>query len=751
MTAFQNKGFDIGLVIAQALGYIRHGRLMVATACIGILAGMVYYVYSIPLFEARGLVYVRAHGSPLSIADVPETVESRVVNRAIIQEFTSKRNLLETAKRMKIVGADGAWADLVEAVPYVSVSDLDSSHLEVVIQARNPEVVRSFISGMIDEFQRQQQVSWRQYRDNALERYAEELKALDAKAREGVKQLSALERDGKIAETSLRQTRLNELPKDLIISRELVQKMDDVQKRIDSTPEIGKASADLLPLPKVIEELSLLTNFEKERDVKIGDVIRRPTAGGGTPLISAGGPKMFAEVVVQPGMVDSLQPWQKLEKERRILESNILELGKQYLPEHALMKQVSENLESNERALRAELSFSRQRFQLEHEHYRRKLATLEAQLPDYHDVNERLNIDNQAYSDIEKQKTLWDKAREHLAEKLAVITFDEQRDWLEMAFQGHVSLRDDIPISPNKAKLVYLSLLLALGLSIGSATLMNVVNATASTLPQLEAVTGLKGVGIVPHTSPELLEDICRSPAIGSKVPNFLLENFRLIRSHIILHPASASRRNQVVMVTSARPSEGKTSIAANLAWAFQSMGARTLLIDCDLRRGRVHHFTGLPNEPGLTPLLQAKCSLRDAIEKTPSPLLDVIPRGPIVIGTTDLLVQAVFHDLITRLRGDYDQIILDTPPVLGLSETTSLQKVVDGVLMVVRAEKTPRKDVFDAATLLRKAGAHFYGLVLNDLDLNRTANYYNYYYYSSTYYEELEGSDEVTALPEPS
>ncbi len=751
MNSTQNNGFDLGIIVSRSLAYFRHVRLMVATGCIGVLAGMVFYVYTIPLYEARGLVYLRAHGSPVSVADVPETMESRTISRSFIQEFTSKRNLLETAKRMKIVGPNGTWADVLDAVPAVTVSELDSSHIEVAVQARSPEVLHSFISAMVDEFREQQQTSWRQYRDDALQRYADELKALDAKGREGMKQLSALEREGKMAETSLRQTRLNELPKDLIISRELVQKMGEIQKRIDSTPEIGEASADLLPLPKVIEELSLLTTFEKERDVKIGDVVRRPTATGGSPLISAGGPKMSAEVVVQPGMVDPLQPWQKLEKDRRILEGSLLELGKQYLPEHALMKKVNEDLESNERALRAELSFSRQRFQLEHEHYRRKLATLEAQLPDYHNVNERLSLDNQAYSDLEKQNTLWDKAREHLAEKLAVITFAEQRDWLEIAFQGHVSLRDKIPISPNKSKLALLSFFLALGLSIGTATVVNILDASASTLPQLEAVTGLKGVGIVPHTTAELLEDICRSPAIGSKVPNFLLENFRLMRSHILLNPASSSRRNQVVMVTSARASEGKTSIACNLAWAFQSIGGRTLLIDCDLRRGRVHHFTKLPNEIGLTPLLLGKCTLQEAIEKTPLPLLDVIPRGHIIIGTTDLLVQAIFHDLITKLRGEYDHIILDTPPVLGLSETTSLQKVVDGVLMVVRAEKTPRKDVLDAVTLLRKAGAYFYGLVLNDLDLNKTANYYNYYYYSSTYYDDLEAPADEAALPEAS
>jgi len=738
MNPAQKKGFDVGMFVSKMLTYARHGRLMVAAACLGILAGLVYYVYTIPLYEAKGLVYVRSHGSPVTSADVPETLEARGLSQALISEFSSKRNMIETAKNMKLIGDGGTWADVLESIPAISVSPLDSSHIEVTVQARQPEVLRTFIGNLVNQYLKQQQSSWQQYRDEALDRYAAELKVLQEKARDGLKQLSTFEREEKISEASMEQTRLNELPKNLILTRELVQKMDVLAMKMIARPGGGTNPPQEIPLPQVLEELSLLATFEKEKDVKIGDVVRRPTLGGSAPLMSIGAPKLSAEVIVQPGMVESLQPWQKLEKERRILEDNQRELSKQYLPGHVVMKKVIEDLETNERALRAELSTLRQRFTLEHEHCRVKLIAYEAQLADYHKLNEQLSLNSQTYADIEKEKALWDKAREHLAEKLAVVTFSEQRNWVEMAFKGHTSLRDEIPVSPNKTKLMIMALMLALGLSIGSATLVNLLDGTASTLQQIESITGVKGIGIVPHSDRQLLEDICRSPAIGAKVPNYLLENFRLMRSHILLYPG-ASKRHQVVMVTSARPSEGKTSIASNLAWAFQSMGSRTLLIDCDLRRGRVHAFTKLPNELGMSNLLQGHCTVKEAIEKTNSSLLDVIPRGPIAIGTTDLLVQSVFWSLIDKMRVEYDQIVLDTPPVLGLSETSSLQKAVDGVIMVVRAEKTYCKDVADAATLLRKSGAHFYGLVLNDLDLSRTSNYYNYYYYSSSYYDELE------------
>jgi capsular exopolysaccharide synthesis family protein len=739
MNAPQKKGFDLIAVTAQALQYVRHVRLMMAMGCLGILAGLVYYIYSTPLYQSKSLVYVRSFGSPVRMSDVPETVEAAGLNRQIVQEFSSRRNIIETAKRMGIVGPSATWEDVVYEIPKVYSETIDTAHLEVTVVARSPDAVHRFAEELVAEFRNQQEVTWAQYRDEALTRYAREVSALETKANEGLKQLAAFERDGKMTESSIEQTRLNELPKDLVITRETLQRMDTVKAKLDSMPTGSYGDASI---SKTLEELSLLSSFDKERDIKVGDMIRRPLAGSSSPVLAVPPPKLSTEIIVQPGMVESLLPWQKLEKDRRMIEDKLSEASKHYLPGHQIMKELNEQLETNERALRTELDVVRQRFDLEHENSRSKLALLEKRLPEYHKVNEELSHTSQTYADIEKDKDLWDKARDHIAEKLAVVTFSQDRNWVEMRFKGYISLRDDIPISPNKMRLVLISVLLAIGGAIGVPTVVNLANSSVSTLQQLEEVTGVKGVGIVPHTTKELLEDVCRSPSVGAKVPNYLLENFRLVRSHILLHPGR-NGRSQAVMCTSARPSEGKTSQAANLAWAFQSMGARTILIDCDLRRGRVHGVTDVSNKVGLTNLLLGQCTLDACIQKTSLPMLDVIPRGHISIGTTDILVQPIFAKLMEVLRSQYDQIILDAPPVLGLSETSSLQNVVDGVIYVVRAEVTSRKDVVDAVTILRKAGAHMFGIVLNDLDLDKVSNYYNYYYYSAAYYDDLEDSSD--------
>ena len=256
-------------------------------------------------------------------------------------------------------------------------------------------------------------------------------------------------------------------------------------------------------------------------------------------------------------------------------------------------------------------------------------------------------------------------------------------------------------------------------------------------MQEIEASTGLTGIGVVPNTDPKELDSIFRSAAIDSEVPNHLLEAFRIIRSQILIRP-NAQKLNQVIMVTSARPSEGKSTQAANLAWAFYSMGERTLLVDCDLRRGRIAKITGVRQAPGLTNLLVDKCSQEEAVCETQSELLNVLPRGPVIAGTTEILCQEKFHHMITEWRKQYDRIIIDSPPVLGLSETSSLQEVADGVVLVIRSEVTRVVDVTATVDQLRRSGAHFFGFVLNAVDLSKLTNYYYYYYYSPDYYGDF-------------
>jgi len=241
----------------------------------------------------------------------------------------------------------------------------------------------------------------------------------------------------------------------------------------------------------------------------------------------------------------------------------------------------------------------------------------------------------------------------------------------------------------------------------------------------------MRGLGVVPQT--ETTETFLTYEQDTSQ-KHGLVENFRVIRTNV-LSMGALSKPPHVVMVTSAMPKEGKTVVATNLAASFALTGAKTLLIDTDLRRGRLHRLFGYRKEPGLSNVLSGECALDDAFRPTAQENLTVLSAGRHLESGTELLGSANFAALLTGLRNRFERIVIDTPPVLGLSETSIMQNLVDGVLFVIWTGRTPVRGVQSAIETLRANGANFYGFVLNRLDLNATQNYYQYYYYSYDYY----------------
>jgi polysaccharide biosynthesis transport protein len=198
------------------------------------------------------------------------------------------------------------------------------------------------------------------------------------------------------------------------------------------------------------------------------------------------------------------------------------------------------------------------------------------------------------------------------------------------------------------------------------------------------------------------------------------------------------------VMVASSIPREGKSMVATNLAAAFANLGEKTLLIDADLRRGKIHRGFNTSASPGLSNVLQGSVALTDAVIATGVPNLYALTRGKGVKHVPELLLSDAFADLMKTARGEYERIVVDTPPVLGLSETCGMLPLVDGVLMVVWCGYTPLDQLKTATELLASNGATFYGCILNRLDLSAATHYQHYYYYSNYYYQSYR-PDEVS------
>ncbi len=225
------------------------------------------------------------------------------------------------------------------------------------------------------------------------------------------------------------------------------------------------------------------------------------------------------------------------------------------------------------------------------------------------------------------------------------------------------------------------------------------------------------------------------SIALLQTTPSALSEAYRALRTSVLL--SVASHAPQSVLVASASAGEGKTSTAVNLALALAQVGSSVLLVDCDLRRPCVARLLEIDNQRGMSTYLTGNDKIEDVIQQyAPQPNLWVAPSGPTPPNPAELVSSEPMEAMLRNLRGRFKHIIIDSPPLLVVTDATILSTLVEGVVLVVESGTTPKKFVLRARRILDSANARLLGVVLNKVRLHHDGYYgaYNrgYYNYSS-------------------
>jgi len=342
---------------------------------------------------------------------------------------------------------------------------------------------------------------------------------------------------------------------------------------------------------------------------------------------------------------------------------------------------------------------------------------------------------------LERQRVANEKVYMMLLEK------SEEAKISEASEIGTVAMLDTAVVPEKqiwKRKIlnIILGFIMGLIISMGVAFVMEYFDTSIKGVDDVEKTLGLPLLASIPgirtNGKKGEVEDIQMRLITHYKPRSPISESYRSLRTS--LQFASVDGDIKTVVVTSPAPKEGKTLTASNLAITEAQAGRKTLLLDTDLRKPMIHHLFKLKKDDGISKVLTGELKLDDAIKKTGIENLSVITSGPIPPNPSELLGSKKMKEVLTELKERFDMIILDSPPMIAVTDPSVLGQEVDGVLLVIRSGRTTREIAEKAKSNAEYVHIKLLGVVLNDIDVRNVYGSYKYYYYKYYYYYSEDG-----------
>jgi polysaccharide biosynthesis transport protein len=449
-----------------------------------------------------------------------------------------------------------------------------------------------------------------------------------------------------------------------------------------------------------------------------------------------------------PPMVEA--PAQPLRERLSLLEAKVASLGEKYTDQHPLVRAARAELEEAQEQLRTSLQgqqtprprgavalkpmeavmLSKQMADLEVEvlSFQTKEDWLQQRIGRMKKSMMTMSAREQEYSGLARTAETQSKLSGLLSEKLTTARMSEQSQIRSIQVIDLAALPRQAT-AKQPLRLILLGLIGGLGLGIGAAVVREYVSQVLETEQEVAAAAGLPVLGSIPMDSqqPRGAEgEPTPSIFVATHDPHSLpADACRAIRTAIDCH--SLDRPLRTLLVTSPAAHEGKTTVLLNLALAFVESGRNVLVIDADLRRPSIHRALGIPNEGGLADMLQKGEAWPEGFHRVTAGL-ECLPSGIKPQNPGSLLSSRHMAKLLEQARERADLVLIDSPPVLAVSDCLSLTAQVDGVLLVTRFGVTQRRSLVRAKELLEKVGAHLVGVVLNGLSARETRRHYAEY-----------------------
>ena len=414
---------------------------------------------------------------------------------------------------------------------------------------------------------------------------------------------------------------------------------------------------------------------------------------------------------------------QKLRSDLADLQRQQAQLAERYGPRHAEMIKIRTAVESADAKLRLELSkvidSVKNEYQAAVAQERSLQAALDSQKGEALSMNRKGIEASVLQREVESNRQIYESLLQRT--KDADISSERKSTNVRVVDEA-VTPRG--PISPNVQRDLTVSFGLSLFFAVGLAFLFEQLDNRIKTPTELKATVGVPFLGMIPTISKVKGSG---DPLVSEDVPANFAEAFKSIRTNVLFSSAEEGMRS--IVVTSAGPGEGKSVVSSNIAVALAQTGQRVLLVDADMRRPRIHEIFDGPQEPGLSNVLVGGMKPTEVIRRAKISGLWILPAGHIPPNPAELLGSRRFLEFMMALETHFDWVVIDTPPVLVVADSSIVANQASGIVFVASADKTPRAAAKAAVIQLEAANAKVIGTVLNRVDLVRNPYYYQSYY----------------------